>query len=125
MAASSPLGDSFVWKTTPKEPLPTILHWVYARSLYSPVTPSWTFSRMISGAVLAAVLGVDLQMGETHHPFSERKRPMAGSGSLYGERVERGCVCQGRGQRAIAAGGRGGRRGGVGGGEESVGEPWW
>jgi hypothetical protein len=37
MAASSPLGDSLVWKTTPKEPLPTILHCVYARSLYSPV----------------------------------------------------------------------------------------
>jgi hypothetical protein len=33
MAASSPLGDSFVWKTTPKEPFPTILHCVYARSL--------------------------------------------------------------------------------------------
>lgn len=28
MAASSPLGDSLVWKTTPKEPLPTILHCV-------------------------------------------------------------------------------------------------
>lgn len=33
MAASSPLGDSLVWNTTPKEPLPTILHCVYARSL--------------------------------------------------------------------------------------------
>jgi len=32
MAASSPLGDSLVWKTTPKEPLPTILHCVYAKS---------------------------------------------------------------------------------------------
>jgi hypothetical protein len=28
MAASSPLGDSLVWKTTPKEPFPTILHCV-------------------------------------------------------------------------------------------------
>lgn len=47
--------------------------------------------------------------GGTHHPFLERKRPMAGSGSLYGERVERGRVCQGRGQRTIAVGGlRGG-----------------
>lgn len=33
MAASSPLGESLVWKTTPKEPFPTILHCVYARSL--------------------------------------------------------------------------------------------
>jgi hypothetical protein len=48
MAASSPEGDSFVWKTTPNEPLPTILHCVYCRSLVSPVTPSWTFSRMTS-----------------------------------------------------------------------------
>jgi hypothetical protein len=53
MAASSPLGDNFVWKTTPKEPFPTILHCVYARSLYSPVWPSWTFSRITSVAVLA------------------------------------------------------------------------
>jgi hypothetical protein len=53
MAASSPLGDSLVWKTTPKEPLPTILHCVYARSLYSPVWPSWTFSRMTSMGELA------------------------------------------------------------------------
>ncbi len=29
IAASSPDGESLVWKTTPKEPLPTILHWVY------------------------------------------------------------------------------------------------
>jgi hypothetical protein len=28
IAASSPLGESFVWKTTPKEPFPTILHCV-------------------------------------------------------------------------------------------------
>ena len=48
MAASSPLGDSFVWKTTPKEPLPTILHWVYCISFVSPVSPSWTFSRITS-----------------------------------------------------------------------------
>jgi hypothetical protein len=40
MAASSPDGESFVWKTTPNEPLPTILHWVYWISLVSPVTPS-------------------------------------------------------------------------------------
>ena len=44
MAASSPLGDNFVWKTTPNEPLPTILHCVYGRFLYSPVRPSCTFS---------------------------------------------------------------------------------
>lgn len=48
MAASSPDGESLVWKTTPKDPLPTILHWVYCRSRVSPVTPSWTFSRMTS-----------------------------------------------------------------------------
>lgn len=40
MAASSPDGESFVWKTTPNEPLPTILHWVYWISFVSPVTPS-------------------------------------------------------------------------------------
>ena len=40
MAASSPFGESFVWKTTPKEPLPTILHCVYWISLISPVSPS-------------------------------------------------------------------------------------
>lgn len=48
MAASSPLGAIFVWKTTPNDPLPTILHWVYEISLASPVRPSWTFSRMTS-----------------------------------------------------------------------------
>lgn len=48
MAASSPEGESLVWKTTPKEPLPTILHCVYCMSRVSPVTPSWTFSRMTS-----------------------------------------------------------------------------
>lgn len=37
-----------VWKTMPKEPLPTILHWVYCISRVSPVTPSWTFSRITS-----------------------------------------------------------------------------
>lgn len=50
MAASSPDGDSLVWKTTPKDPFPTILHWVYWSSLVSPVTPSWTFSRITSVA---------------------------------------------------------------------------
>lgn len=44
MAASSPLGIIFVWKTTPNEPLPTILHCEYEISLVSPVSPSWTFS---------------------------------------------------------------------------------
>jgi hypothetical protein len=53
MAASSPEGDSLVWKTTPKEPLPTILHWVYCISLVSPVSPSWTFSRMTSTVVVS------------------------------------------------------------------------
>lgn len=48
MAASSLEGESFVWKTTPKDPFPTILHCVYCRSLVSPVIPSWTFSLMIS-----------------------------------------------------------------------------
>jgi hypothetical protein len=52
MAASSPLGESLVWKTTPNEPLPTILHCVYAKSLYSPVWPSWTFSRITSARLL-------------------------------------------------------------------------
>jgi hypothetical protein len=48
MAASSPFGDIFVWKTTPKEPFPTILHCVYCISLVSPVNPSWTFWRTTS-----------------------------------------------------------------------------
>jgi len=48
MAASSPVGESFVWKTTPKEPFPTILHWVYVISRVSPVKPSWTFSWITS-----------------------------------------------------------------------------
>ena len=36
MAASSPLGASLVWNTTPNEPLPTILHCVYCISRVSP-----------------------------------------------------------------------------------------
>jgi hypothetical protein len=48
MAASSPDGESFVWNTTPNDPLPTILHCVYCISLVSPVSPSWTFSRTTS-----------------------------------------------------------------------------
>jgi hypothetical protein len=55
IAASSPEGESFVWKTTPKLPLPTILHCVYCISRVSPVTPSWTFSRMTSVEGLAHV----------------------------------------------------------------------
>lgn len=58
MAASSPDGESFVWKTTPKEPFPTILHCVYCRSLVSPVTPSCTFSRMTSVFCLSTTQGV-------------------------------------------------------------------
>lgn len=54
IAASSFEGESLVWKTTPKEPLPTILHWVYWISLVSPVTPSWTFSRITSIPMSAA-----------------------------------------------------------------------
>lgn len=72
MAASSPDGESLVWKTTPKEPLPTILHWVYCKSLVSPVTPSWTFSRMTSADGVSAS-GQRRQrgvMGETHLPSS-------------------------------------------------------
>lgn len=58
MAASSPEGDSLVWKTTPKDPFPTILHCVYWISLVSPVMPSCAFSRMISvQGVLSAVSG--------------------------------------------------------------------
>ena len=53
MAASSPFGESFVWNTTPKDPLPTILHCVYCISLVSPVSPSWTFSRITSVKLLA------------------------------------------------------------------------
>ncbi len=37
-----------VWKTTPNDPLPTILHCVYCISLVSPVRPSCTFSRTTS-----------------------------------------------------------------------------
>lgn len=48
MAASSPDGDNFVWNTTPKLPLPTILHCVYCISRTSPVKPSCTFSRITS-----------------------------------------------------------------------------
>lgn len=48
IAASSPEGASFVWNTTPNEPFPTILHWVYCISLVSPVRPSCTFSRIVS-----------------------------------------------------------------------------
>ena len=51
MAASSPDGESLVWKTTPNDPLPTILHWVYCKSRVSPVMPSWTFSRITSISV--------------------------------------------------------------------------
>lgn len=51
IAASSPLGESFVWKTTPKDPLPTILHWVYCISLVSPVRPSCTFSLTTSNGM--------------------------------------------------------------------------
>lgn len=50
MAASSPDGESLVWKTTPKDPFPTILHCVYCRSRVSPVIPSWTFSRITSAS---------------------------------------------------------------------------
>jgi hypothetical protein len=67
MAASSPLGESLVWNTTPKEPLPTILHCVYARSLYSPVWPSWTFSRMTSTS--ASVCGRRGEQAGTYRPF--------------------------------------------------------
>lgn len=52
IAASSPDGDSLVWKTTPKDPFPTILHCVYCRSRVSPVMPSWTFSRTTSNEML-------------------------------------------------------------------------
>ena len=48
IAASSPFGASLVWKTTPNEPFPTILHCVYCISRISPVRPSWTFSRTTS-----------------------------------------------------------------------------
>jgi hypothetical protein len=71
MAASSPLGESFVWKTTPKEPFPTILHCVYARSLVSPVRPSWTFSLMTSAEALVGVLVTGRRKGYlTAHPQS-------------------------------------------------------
>ncbi len=57
MAASSPDGESFVWNTTPKDPLPTILHCVYCISRVSPVTPSCTFSRMTSVPIVLADVG--------------------------------------------------------------------
>jgi hypothetical protein len=62
MAASSPLGIIRDWNTTPNDPFPTILHWVYEISFCSPVTPSWTFSRMTSvrqeEKMSASVLGL-------------------------------------------------------------------
>ncbi|KAJ1942961.1 hypothetical protein FBU59_003048 [Linderina macrospora] len=41
MATCSPLGTSSAWKTTPKEPLPTTLQFVYTISVSSPVLASW------------------------------------------------------------------------------------
>ena len=83
MAASSPEGDSLVWKTTPKEPFPTILHWVYCISLVSPVRPSWTFSRITSARVVSTGRGTASERGgkgsSTYLPFSGSKRPTAGS----------------------------------------------
>ena len=67
IAASSLLGCSLVWKTTPKEPLPTILHWVYCISLVSPVRPSWTFSRMVSAHVSVLMMSAAAD-GRTHPP---------------------------------------------------------
>jgi len=86
MAASSPEGDSLVWKTTPKDPLPTILHWVYCISLVSPVRPSWTFSRMTSAVLVSTGHGTArrAKRGSTYLPFSSLKRPMAGSVTLLG-----------------------------------------
>lgn len=80
MAASSLDGDSFVWKTTPKEPFPTILHWVYCKSRVSPVMPSWTFSLTISKA------------GQPEHTDAFRARvntyhPSAGCSTLRDDSV--------------------------------------
>jgi len=77
IAASSPLGDNFVWKTTPKEPFPTILHWVYCISRSCPVTPSWTFSRITSVAKIS--ITVLFQMSSlcedwTHHPSASLRK---------------------------------------------------
>jgi hypothetical protein len=74
MAASSLEGDSFVWNTTPNDPLPTILHCVYCSSRVSPVMPSWTFSRMTSTSVLVSHLPLTQSRGSwrpialTSHP---------------------------------------------------------
>lgn len=70
MAASSLEGESFVWKTTPKDPFPTILHCVYCRSLVSPVIPSWTFSLMISAgrSVNTTAAGSQKWIPLTSHP---------------------------------------------------------
>lgn len=87
MAASSFEGASFVWKTTPKDPLPTILHWVYWISRVSPVTPSCTFSRITSVSVVSTVAQkpvapcrrtrVSLSLSLTSHPQGvERCRPV-------------------------------------------------
>ena len=67
MAASSPLGASLVWKTTPKEPLPTILHWVYCISRVSPVTPSWTFSRITSTCFVSPCTSKSYRNARTAH----------------------------------------------------------
>jgi hypothetical protein len=47
-----------------------------------PVWPSWTFSCITSANLLAADSGVE--GSDAHLPFSKTRRPMAGSGSLYG-----------------------------------------
>lgn len=85
MAASSPLGDSFVWKTTPNEPLPTILHCVYCISRVSPVSPSCTFSRTTSTRICQRTCSNSDPQGNdsvernrgTYHPGASPKRLLA------------------------------------------------
>ncbi len=73
MAASSPEGESLVWNTTPKDPLPTILHCVYCMSRVSPVTPSCTFSRMTSAnRVSRLALWQQLSGRLTSHPQTRK-----------------------------------------------------
>lgn len=79
MAASSPDGESLVWKTTPNEPFPTILHCVYCMSLCSPVMPSETFSRITSVKACivsdsTSLVGIDGEI--SHLPFSGLRTPV-------------------------------------------------
>lgn len=103
MAASSPDGESLVWNTTPKDPLPTILHWVYCISFVSPVRPSCTFSRITSAGQLASNPGRFKDHGvplTTEAQPAKRRRSSArghGGGRVANVTAGDGLVRAGRG----------------------------